>query len=67
MLSRLFTGYCLVVYAFLLAPIFVVVAASFNAGNFLTFPPQGLSLRWYVTFFENEVFMRAFRTSLWVA
>jgi putative spermidine/putrescine transport system permease protein len=67
MLSRLFTGYCLIVYAFLLAPIFVVVAASFNAGNFLTFPPQGLSLRWYVVFFENEVFMRAIRTSLWVA
>ena len=41
--------------------------ASFNAGNFLTFPPQGLSLRWYFVFFENEVFMRAIRTSLWVA
>ena len=39
------TLYCLLVYAFLLAPILVVVGASFNAGNFLTFPPQGLSLR----------------------
>jgi len=61
------TLYCLLVYVFLLAPIVVVVGASFNAGNFLTFPPQGLSLRWYVTFFNNEVFMRAIRTSLWVA
>lgn len=61
------TLYCLLVYAFLLAPILVVVGASFNAGNFLTFPPQGLSLRWYVTFFNNEVFMRAIRTSLWLA
>ena len=61
------TIYCLLVYAFLLAPILVVVGASFNAGNFLTFPPQGLSLRWYVTFFNNEVFMRAIRTSLWLA
>ncbi|MFI4994498.1 MAG: ABC transporter permease [Hyphomicrobiales bacterium] len=67
MLSRLLGGYCLLIYLFLLAPIFVVVAASFNAGAFLTFPPQGLSLRWYVTFFENEVFMRAIGTSLWVA
>ncbi|SED85486.1 putative spermidine/putrescine transport system permease protein [Rhizobiales bacterium GAS191] len=67
MLSRLFASYCLVIYAFLLAPICVIVAASFNSGGFLTFPPQGLSLRWYVTFFENEVFMRAIRTSLWVA
>ena len=61
------TIYCLLVYAFLLAPILVVVGASFNAGNFLTFPPQGLSLRWYVTFFNNEVFMRAIRTSLGLA
>lgn len=61
------TLYCLLVYAFLLAPILVVVGASFNAGNFLTFPPQGLSLRWYVTFFNNEVFMQAIRTSLWLA
>jgi len=61
------TLYCLLVYIFLLAPIAVVIGASFNAGNFLTFPPQGLSLRWYVTFFHNDVFMRAIRTSLWVA
>lgn len=63
----LLTGYCLLVYAFLLAPILVIVGASFNAGAFLTFPPQGLSLRWYWTFFDNDVFMRAIRTSLWVA
>ena len=62
-----FTVYCLVIYAFLLAPILVVVGASFNAGAFLTFPPQGLSLRWYVVFFNNDVFMRAIRTSLWIA
>lgn len=60
-------GYCLIIYAFLLLPILVVVGASFNAGAFLTFPPQGLSLRWYGVFFQNEVFMRAIRTSLWVA
>src|SRR5687767_2905024 len=63
----LLTGYCLLIYAFLLEPIVVIVGASFNAGAFLTFPPQGLSFRWYVTFFNNDVFMRAIRTSLWVA
>ncbi|MBP1844239.1 putative spermidine/putrescine transport system permease protein [Rhizobium petrolearium] len=62
-----FTVYCLIIYAFLLTPIAVVVIASFNAGAFLTFPPQGLSFRWYVVFFNNEVFMRAIRTSLWIA
>lgn len=47
------------VYAFLLAPIVIVVLASFNAGNFLTFPPQGLSLRWFWTFLQNQVFIEA--------
>ena len=45
------------------APTVIVVGASFTAGKIITFPPQGLSLRWYVTFFENEVFMRAIRTN----
>ncbi len=67
MSKRFFTVYCLFIYVFLLAPILVVVGASFNAGAFLTFPPQGLSLKWYNVFFHNEVFLRAIKTSLWVA
>lgn len=59
--------FCLLVYAFLMAPILIVVGASLNAGNFLTFPPQGISLRWYFVFFDNEVFLRAIRTSVYVA
>ncbi len=59
--------FCALIYLFLLAPIVVVIGASLNAGAFLTFPPQGLSLRWYVAFFNNDVFMRAIRTSLIVA
>lgn len=47
------------VYIFLLAPIIIVVLASLNAGNFLTFPPQGLSLRWFWTFLNNQVFIDA--------
>jgi len=43
----------------LLAPIAVVVLASLNAGNFLTFPPQGLSLRWFWTFLDNDIFINA--------
>jgi putative spermidine/putrescine transport system permease protein len=62
-----FSLYCWLVYAFLLAPIVIVVLASFNAGAFLTFPPKGFSFRWYVVFFDNEVFRRAIVTSLWVA
>ncbi len=65
--QRLNSALCWVIYAFLLAPILVVILASFNAGAFLTFPPQGLSLRWYWTFLHNAVFMRAFATSIEIA
>jgi putative spermidine/putrescine transport system permease protein len=61
------SAFCALVYLFLLAPIVVVVGASFNAGAFLTFPPQGLSLRWFVTFLENKVFIDAIMTSLRLA
>lgn len=61
------TAFIAGVYIFLLAPIVLIVLMSLNAGEFLAFPPQGLSLRWYVALFHNESFMRAIRTSLIVA
>ncbi len=35
------------VLLYLIFPVLVVVAISFSSGNFLVFPPPGLSLRWY--------------------
>ncbi|MGN6771912.1 MAG: ABC transporter permease [Rhizobiaceae bacterium] len=55
------------VYVFLLLPLVIVVIASFNAGEFLTFPPQGFSLRWYVAFFQSEPFMTSLLFSFEVA
>jgi putative spermidine/putrescine transport system permease protein len=60
-------AFCALVYVYLLAPIVVVVGASLNAGAFLAFPPQGLSLRWFITFLNNEVFIAAISTSLRLA
>ena len=60
-------GFCLLVCADLLAPIVIVVGASFNAGAFLTFPPRGLSLRWFAAFLGNQVFIDAIVRSLWLA
>ena len=54
------------VYAFLLAPLVVVVLASFNAADFLSFPPKGFSLRWYVALVQSDLWMESFRTSLLV-
>ncbi|MGE0714145.1 MAG: ABC transporter permease [Alphaproteobacteria bacterium] len=50
----------LLVYLGLLAPLIVVIGVSFNAGSGLTFPPAGLSLRWYAAFAANDGFVRAF-------
>ena len=55
------------VYIFLLTPLVVVVLASFNSGEYLTFPPEGLSLRWYVSFFNSDAFMGSMFYSLRVA
>ncbi|OLB94736.1 MAG: hypothetical protein AUH30_17050 [Candidatus Rokubacteria bacterium 13_1_40CM_68_15] len=32
---------------YLLLPTLIIVVASFTAGEYITFPPQGLSLRWF--------------------
>jgi ABC-type spermidine/putrescine transport system permease subunit II len=56
------------IYMFLLAPLVVVVAVSFDPTDAFRFPPPGLSLRWYAAFFASEPFVHAFfRVSLVVA
>jgi putative spermidine/putrescine transport system permease protein len=51
------------VYVFLMLPIAIVVLASFNDGKYLRFPPDGFSLRWYISFFASEPFMESLRLS----
>lgn len=63
----LYLGFITLVYIFLLTPLVVVVLASFNSGEFLTFPPEGFSLRWYVSFFNSDAFMDSMFYSLRVA
>ena len=62
-----FTALVVFLYAFLLAPIAVVVIASLNAGRFLVFPPEGLSLQWYAKFIQSGPFVRSFFFSLRLA
>jgi len=63
----LFLGVVAAAYGFLLLPLVIVVLASFNSGELLTFPPQGFSLRWYEHFFNSEPFMNSLFFSLWLA
>jgi putative spermidine/putrescine transport system permease protein len=63
----LLPAFVTLIFVFLLAPIVIVVLAAFNSGEYLTFPPQGLSLRWFENFFESRPFMRALGYSLRLA
>lgn len=64
-LSLLVFSYAAVI--FLLSPILVVVATAFTATNFITFPPQGFSLKWYAAALENRDLADALKGSLVVA
>ena len=55
------------IYAFLLAPIVVVVVVSFGDAAFLQFPPRRWSLRWYRDVTEYPDFVAAFGLSLALA
>jgi len=52
---------------FAVLPGAIVLLASFTAGATMAFPPQGLSLRWYVELFSNADFLDALWVSLVVA
>jgi putative spermidine/putrescine transport system permease protein len=54
----------LVLVAFMTLPTVVVIVASFNANAILSFPPQGLSLRWYENALTYPQFRRAAVNSL---
>ena len=66
------TRYLLAIFAgavllFLCLPIAVVVPMSFSSASSLEFPPPGLSLRWYQSFFGDPRWLRAAAVSGLVA
>ncbi|MFV0401299.1 MAG: ABC transporter permease [Oscillospiraceae bacterium] len=53
------------VMLFLLAPLVVIVVASFTPTALITFPPQGFSLKWYSNIFQSSThFMDGLANSL---
>ena len=41
-------------YVFLMAPLVMIIGASFTESLMIEFPPQGLSFRWYFEFFNRQ-------------
>lgn len=58
--SLLFKSVAILSLVVLLLPVVIVVLAGLNAGEYLTFPPQGLSLRWVMAFLTSGTFMSAY-------
>ncbi|WP_136617842.1 MULTISPECIES: ABC transporter permease subunit [Mesorhizobium] len=56
--------FVVVVMFYLLFPEAVVIIMSFSAGSVLEFPPSGLSLRWYRSFFDDPSWYGAAWTSI---
>jgi putative spermidine/putrescine transport system permease protein len=52
---------------YLIAPSLIVIPMSFSAGETLSFPPLGYSLRWYENFFTQPEWQSAARNSVIVA
>ncbi|GHD20629.1 ABC transporter permease [Tianweitania populi] len=57
--SLLLNAYVYAVLAFILLPIFIILPMAFSETTYLTFPPQGVTLRWFEEFFGDSRWMAA--------
>jgi ABC-type spermidine/putrescine transport system permease subunit II len=64
---RLLWTYCVLTLVFLCAPILIVVVVSFNASEFIEFPPRAWSLRWYQNYFSARQWVEPTLLSLRIA
>lgn len=64
---RVLALFVYLVIAFLLGPIVVLIGSALTATEYIVFPPQGLSLRWFEAAAGNAEFIEAFWISLGMA
>ncbi|HEU4381637.1 MAG TPA: ABC transporter permease [Hyphomicrobiaceae bacterium] len=55
------------VLGLLLAPLIVLVGASFSSVDYVSFPPRGFSLQWYEKFFADPAFVNSLILSAKIA
>lgn len=60
-------AWTILVVLFLLLPLSVIVAFSVNDADFPSLPMRGLTLKWYMRFFESEELLAAVWNSLFIA
>jgi putative spermidine/putrescine transport system permease protein len=52
---------------FLALPLFVIIASSMTTTEYLMFPPEGLTLKWYGAVLSDATYVDSFLTSTWLA
>lgn len=52
---------------FLIGPFLIIILAGLSAGDFMTFPPDGISLKWYAKVFQVKSFRESFALSMFLA
>ena len=62
-----FRAVVVVLFAFLVAPLGIVVVTAFDASGAVVFPPTGLSVRWFVELLASPVWLRSLANSLIIA
>src|SRR5690606_8337956 len=63
----LLAGFAVLVFAFLIAPLVIILGSAVSDTSYLTFPPQGLTLHWFERIFEIGAFRRTMMTSFLLA
>jgi putative spermidine/putrescine transport system permease protein len=56
---NLLTIYACVIIVVLLFPVLAVIPMSFTSASFLTFPPQGFSLKWFEVWLDSPLWVGA--------
>ena len=69
-----FRTLCVLIFIFLVGPIFVIIPLSFNELPYFTFTPEmlafdpaGYSTKWYQEFFTEDSWQRAVQNSFFIA
>lgn len=65
--GMLLVGLSVLAFCYLLLPILVIVISPLGNTGYLTFPPQGLTLKWYQAALGDMRYVASFLTSLKVA
>lgn len=60
-------AFAVLTFLFLIGPLIIIIGTALSDTTFLTFPPQGLSLRWFDNIFQISAFRRTMVTSFLLA